>query len=377
MSTVKANAIIDASGGNTATINSMTPTADSLQGFRNRIINGDMRIGQRNAGASVTINNTASYTLDRWYERCVGGAGSAVITVQRSSTAPTGFTNSKLLTVTTSKSPAVSEQFWGYQAIEGFNLADFGLGSASASTFKLSFWVRSSVTGTYSVAFQNSAQSRSYVATYTVNVANTFEYKTVTVTGDTTGTWLTDNGVGMYVFFDTGSGSNFNTTAGAWTAGTYYRTSGSVSLISNSGATFYITGVQLEVGSVATPFERRDYGRELILCQRYYYKTATISAGVISVGVFASTTTNFSAFGSFPVRLRTDPSALETSGSASDYQYNGTNTTICNAVPTFSTRTSKDMYQVNASVSSGLTAGQGSSFVTPTGNGYLAWSAEL
>jgi hypothetical protein len=239
-------------------------------GFKNRIINGGMVIDQRNAGASVTLNNTASYTLDRWYDRCVGGAGSAVMTVQRSTTAPTGFTNSKLTTVTTSKSPAVSEQFWFYQAVEGLNMSDFGMGTASAVTFTLSFWVRASVTGTYSVAFQNSAQNRSYVVTYTVNAANTFEYKTVTITGDTTGTWLTDNGVGMYVFFDTGSGSNFNATAGAWTAGTYYRTSGSVSLIANSGATFYITGVQLERGSVATSFDFRDYGRELILCQRYY-----------------------------------------------------------------------------------------------------------
>jgi hypothetical protein len=228
------------------------------------------------------------------------------MTVQRSSTAPTGFINSKLLTVTTSKSPAASEQFWGYQAIEGFNLADFGLGTASAITFTLSFWVRSSVTGTYSVAFQNSAQSRSYVATYTVNAANTFEYKTVTVTGDTTGTWLTDNGVGIYVFFDTGSGSNFNTTAGAWTAGTYYRTSGSVSLVANSGATFYITGVQLDRGSVATSFDFRDYGRELILCQRYFQ---VVSSAL--VGCFANTTTYTGSYTN-PVVMRAAPTASVT-----------------------------------------------------------------
>jgi hypothetical protein len=244
-----------------------------LSGARNRIINGDMRIDQRNAGTAVTLDNTGAYTLDRWYERCVGGAGSAVMTVQRSTVAPAGFTNSKLLTVTTSKSATASEQFWGFQAIEGNNVADFGLGTLSATAFTLSFWVRASVTGTYSVAFQNSAENRSYVATYTVNAADTFEYKTVTVSGDTTGTWITNNGVGMYVFFDTGSGSNFNTTAGAWTAGKYYRASGSVSLIANSGATFYITGVQLEAGTVATPFERRSYGQELLLCQRYFLRS--------------------------------------------------------------------------------------------------------
>lgn len=256
----------------------------SSLGFRNRIINGDMRIDQRNNGASVTLNNTASYTLDRWYDRCIGGAGSAVITVQRSTVAPAGFTNSSLITVTTSKTPAASEQFWRYQAVEGFNAADLAFGSASASTVTLSFWVRSSVTGTYSVALQNSAQNRSYVATYIVNAANTWEQKTVTVAGDTSGTWLTDNGVGLYVFFDTGSGSNYNTTAGAWGAGTFYRTSGSVSLISNSGATFYITGVQLEAGTVATPFERRPYGTELALCQRYYEFVGNGASGTLNSG---------------------------------------------------------------------------------------------
>ena len=269
-------------------VNDNGVTFAGLYGFKNRIINGAMVIDQRNAGASVTINNTAVYTLDRWYDRCVGGAGSAVMTVQRSTTAPTGFTNSKLTTVTTSKSPAVSEQFWFYQAVEGLNMSDFGMGTASAVTFTLSFWVRASVTGTYSVAFQNSAQNRSYVATYTVNAANTFEYKTVAITGDTTGTWLTDNGVGMYVFFDTGSGSNFNATAGAWTAGTYYRTSGSVSLIANSGATFYITGVQLERGSTATSFDFRSYGTELALCQRYYeksYELGTAPGGATGTGM--------------------------------------------------------------------------------------------
>jgi hypothetical protein len=274
-------------------------------GFKNRIINPGMVIDQRNAGASVTLNNTASYTLDRWYDRCVGGAGTAVITVQRSTVAPLGFTNSSLITVTTAKTPAASEQFWRYQAVEGFNAADFAFGSASASTVTLSFWVRSSVTGTYSVALQNSAQSRSYVANYTVNAANTWEQKTITVAGDTSGTWLTDNGVGLYVFFDTGSGSNYNTTAGAWGAGTFYRTSGSVSLISNSGATFYITGVQLERGSNATSFEFRDYGRELILCQRYFQK---YPGSLASTGYSTATTYYITLL--FPVELRATPTII-------------------------------------------------------------------
>jgi hypothetical protein len=295
-------------------------TFAGLYGFKNRIINGGMVIDQRNSGASVTINNTAVYTLDRWYDRCVGGAGSAVMTVQRSTTAPTGFTNSKLTTVTTSKSPAVSEQFWFYQAVEGLNMSDFGMGTASAVTFTLSFWVRASVTGTYSVAFQNSAQNRSYVATYTVNAANTFEYKTLTITGDTTSTWLTDNGVGMYVFFDTGSGSNFNAAAGAWTAGTYYRTSGSVSLIANSGATFYITGVQLERGSVATSFDFRSYGTEFALCQRYYY---VMSGFYIEGYANAATIRAVTIPVNFPVTMRATPTrTVITTGSYTNVRGN-------------------------------------------------------
>jgi len=378
MSQIKVNAVTDASGGNTATINSMTPTADSLQGFRNRIINGDMRIDQRNAGASYTQTGAAGqYSLDRWN---VSGDITSKFSVQQNAgsvTPPTGFTNYLGATSLSAYSVPVSEAYIIRQQIEGFNVADLAWGTASAKTVTLSFWVRSSLTGTFGGVLKNSGNNRSYPFTYTISAANTWEQETVTIAGDTSGTWLTNNGIGLMVIFSLGSGSSVSGTAGAWAASSLFSATGAVSVVGTNAATWYVTGVQLEVGSVATPFERIDYGRELMLCQRYYYKTALITAGVISVGVFATTTTGFSAFGNFPVRLRTDPSALETSGSASDYQYNGTNTATCNAVPTFSTRTSKDMYQVNASVSSGLTAGQGSSFVTPTGNGYLAWSAEL
>jgi hypothetical protein len=373
MSTVRTNNILDASGGNTATINSMTPTADSLQGFRNRIINGDMGIDQRNAGASVTPTSN-TYTIDRWF---AGLSQSSKFSVQRSTTAPTGFINSALITSTSAYSITSTDRFAFSQFIEGFNCTDLGWGTASAKTMTLSFQVRSSLTGTFGGAFQNNASDRSYPFTYTISAANTWETKTVTVAGDTTGTWLTNNEIGIQVRFSLGTGSTYSNTAGAWVAGDYRSATGAVSLVGTSGATLYITGVQFEVGSVATPFERIDYGRELMLCQRYYYKTALLTAGVIAASAFATTTVGFSAFGSFPVRLRTNPSALETSGTATDYQWNGASTVTCNAVPTVSTRTSTDMWQANGAVSSGLTAGQGGSFVTPSGNGYLAWSAEL
>ena len=274
MSTVKTNAILDVSGGNTATINSMTPTADSLQGFRNRIINGDMRIDQRNAGASITVNNSnINRSVDRWWG--TGTASDGVYTMARStSTPPTGFTNFLRVTVTTADaSIGASNTYYMGSTIEGFNVSDLGFGSANAKTITISFLVRSSVTGTFSGSLLNGAENRSYPFTFAISAANTWETKSVTIAGDTTGTWATDNTAGMVLTFDLGNGSNWRATAGSWVGAGEYGATGAVTLISTLNATFDVTGVQLEVGSVATPFERRDYGTELSRCQRYYEKS--------------------------------------------------------------------------------------------------------
>ena len=238
--------------------------------FRNRIINGAMVIDQRNAGASVSVSTAEIYTLDRWAARLMSGSGH---TVQRSTTAPVGFANSLLVTVGTGASPAAGDRNVIPQKIEGFNVADLAFGTASASSITISFAVRSSVTGTFGGAIANSATNRSYPFTYTINAANTFETKTVTIPGDTTGTWLTDSGIGMYLWLDIGSGTTYQGAAGSWAAADYRAASGTTKLIITSGATFYITGVQLEAGTTATPFEQRLYGTELALCQRYYVKT--------------------------------------------------------------------------------------------------------
>jgi hypothetical protein len=252
----------------TLTVNSNNISAVNSLGFRNRIINGDMRIDQRNAGASVALTNVGVYTVDRWLgvEDTDG-----VITAQRSTVAPLGFSNSLLFTVTTADASLGSTQYsYIGQRIEGFNVADFAWGTANAAAVTLSFWVRSSLTGTFGGSVQNSATNRSYPFTFTISAANTFEYKTVTIPGDTSGTWTTDNSIGIALLFSLGAGSAFTGTAGAWAASNFVKPTGSVNLVSTLNATFYITGVQLEAGSVASPFERRDYGRELIMCQRYF-----------------------------------------------------------------------------------------------------------
>jgi hypothetical protein len=231
-------------------------------GFRNRIINGDMRIDQRNAGAAVTTTGESVYFVDRW----TGFRNNAGWSVQQVADAPSGFVNSLRVTTTTANAGSVALiQQW----FEGNNVSDLMLGTASAATFTVSFWVKSSVTGTFTVNLANGATNRSYVATYTVNSASTWEYKTITVSGDTTGTWATNNTAGLRVLFNIGTGGSA-TTAGSWQAGDLIRTSGSVGIEGTLNATWQITGVQLEAGSVATAFERRPFGTELLLCQRYY-----------------------------------------------------------------------------------------------------------
>lgn len=269
MSNLKVNTINDASGGSAAVLYGVASPPNSM-GFRNRIINGDMRIDQRNAGASVAVASTnfGYLTVDRWR---VNNQTDGALTLQRSSVAPAGFNNSLLATITTADASLGAAQFcFLQQTIEGFNVGDLAFGSASASAITVSFWVRSSVTGTMGGTVTNGAVNRSYPFTYAISSANTWEQKTVTLSGDTTGTWATDNSAGMNIFFSLGCGTDNSGTAGAWAGAQRLSATGATSVVGTNGATFYITGVQLEAGSVASPFERRDYGRELMMCQRYY-----------------------------------------------------------------------------------------------------------
>ena len=237
--------------------------------FKNRIINGAMVIDQRNAGASVTAT-TGIYTLDRWQAYATQASKFTIQQNAGSVTPPVGFTNYAGITSSSAYSVTASDIFMYYQWIEGFNVADLGWGTANAKTVTLSFWVRSSLTGTFGGSLLNSAQNRSYPFTYTISSANTWTNISVTIAGDTSGTWLTTNGQGIGVIFGLGVGSTGSGTAGSWSGSTYYSATGATSVVGTSGATFYITGVQLELGVTATSFDYRSYGQELALCQRYY-----------------------------------------------------------------------------------------------------------
>jgi hypothetical protein len=250
----------------------------ALSGARNRIINGDMRIDQRYAG-TATPNTINGYVVDRW---TVGQSVAGKIIAQQNAggvTPPPGFTNYLGITSQSAYAALASDFYVLGQNIEGFNTSDLGWGTAAAQPIAISFWVRSSLTGTFGAAIRNGLDNRSYPFTYTVNAANTWERKSVSIAGDTSGTWGVSNDKGIILNFSFGTGTTYSGTAGAWAAGYLISATGAVSVVGTTGATFYITGVQLEPGTVATPFERRQYGQELALCQRYYYVMPSANYG--------------------------------------------------------------------------------------------------
>ena len=293
---------------------------DGALSNRNMVINGGMTISQRNSSWSGLT--ASQYTLDR-FSTDIGGGGA--IDVAQSTTAADGFVNSMSLTVATADaSIAAGDAYRVSHQIEGLNVGHLNWGSSSAQTVTLSFWVRSSITGTYGLGISNSAETENYVAEYIINSANTWEKKTVTVEGRTSGTWLTTNGIGLGIRWDLGSGTNYNGTAGSWqtTGSKVYRTSSCVNWIANAGATFYLTGVQLEVGdlSTATPFEHRSYGDELARCQRYYEKLTYTGAYQFVCPSYNINTTDVEGFIPFNTEKRVSPTV--TSSGASTWRVN-------------------------------------------------------
>jgi hypothetical protein len=331
-----------------------------------------MRIDQRNAGASLTVNTTDAYfPVDRF--RAEGTTSDGVFTVQRDTSAPVGFVNSVKVTITTADaSIGTSQRYQVIQRIEGNNIADLGFGTANAKTTTLSFWVRSSLTGTFGGSYRNNTVTRSYPFSYTISAADTWEQKSVTIAGDTTGTWETGTDTGLILTWSLGSGTNFQGTAGAWNGNNNNTVTGETQLIANNAATWYITGVQLEVGSVATPFERRPYGTELALCQRYFIGfTNTVFGGTnnrIATGAGGSTTLVRFSF-PFPTAMRAAPS-ITMSGTPRAEAGSAISITSASAA-------GMTIYSagVDANAASGLTAG--TAYAMDTGSGGYSFSAEL
>jgi hypothetical protein len=315
------NIVLDASGN--ATFAGTAAMGSSF--LRNRIINGDMRIDQRNNGASVT----SGFPVDRFQ---VYSTQSGKWSAQRSTTAPAGFTNSVIVTSSSAYSPVASDYFSVATRIEGYNTDDLGWGTAGAKTITVSFWVRSSLTGTWTGALHNNAFNRVYPFSYSISTANTWEYKTVTIVGDTSGTWLTDNLVGIEIGFAFSVGSSGLATAGSWSStSNIFGATGQTNLLGTNGATFYLTGVQLEVGTVATPFERRQFGQELFLCQRYFQRFSAFCGSNFDsfLSYFGGTGTP-SATQIFPVQMRATPTGSFSISTVEYYSYAGvwTSTTL-------------------------------------------------
>ena len=287
-----------------------------VYGLKNRLINGSMSISQGAAGATITPAVTSAYATNYPVDRfqVIVGAASKLTTAQ-SSVAATGFNFSTLITSSSAYTVGAGEVFVIRQNIEGFNTADLGWGAAGAAPVTLSFWVRSSLTGTFGGSLQNSASNRSYPFTYSIAAANTWELKSVTIAGDTTGTWIgATNGIGLRVNFGLGVGSTYSGTAGAWAGSDYDSATGATSVVGTSGATFYLTGVQLERGSAATSFDYVDYGRSLMQCQRYFEKANIGNGTAYSIAALGGTTfsTTVVSHYQFKVTKRANPTVTVT-----------------------------------------------------------------
>jgi len=372
-----AQVLPEASGG--------TGTTTGYYGFKNRIINGAMVIDQRNAGAEVNPAVANAYYVDRWF---VSSSAASKFKIQQTPSATetgfatrvgAGFTNYLALTSLSAYTVGAAESFSVRQRIEGLNFSDLAWGTSSAATVTLSFWAYSSLTGTFGGVLKNSANDRSYPFSYSIPVASTWTQISITIAGDTSGTWLTTNGTGIQLIFSIGTGSTLSGTSGAWAASNLSSATGAVSVVGTNGATWYVTGVQLEKGSTATSFDYRPYGTELQLCQRYFYKHQNTNGGAsypIMLQVY-STTAAFGKICDLPVTMRTFPttSTTATSGTFTPSLANGTAASAFTGT-NIETSTTNALCTGAWTGSSGLVAGN-VTVVSMPNNAFFSASAEL
>jgi hypothetical protein len=303
-------------GTNGITFPDSSQQYNSYYGFKNRIINGAMVIDQRNSGASLTVTGSSSgYPVDRF--RIDSPVGQS-ITGQQVTASLSNFQNALTYTAGTA-STNTNDQSEIVQFIEGYNVADLQFGTANAQTLTLSFWAKSSLNGTFGLILENSANNRQYITSYLLPTANTWTYISKTIVGDTSGTWLYTNGRGIGIRWDMGAGATQSgAVTNAWgTSSIYGITAGGgvVKLTQNTGATFTITGVQLEKGSTATSFDYRPYGTELALCQRYLPAFTAISGTVGPLpGIATALTTNVNLIFNHPVPARVPGTGVTVSG---------------------------------------------------------------
>jgi hypothetical protein len=349
----------------------------TLGGMRNRIINGAMNIDQRRSGSSLSITDTTNghYTLDRWL---CGATSASKYSVQQNAgsvTPPTGFSRYLGITSSSAYSVVSSDIFSVQQRFEGFNVADLAWGTANAQPVTISFWVRSSITGLYGGSLRSGGFDRASPFSYTINSANTWEYKTITITGCTDGSWDTSTNNGGGLLFSIAAGATYQASTGIWNTGSGLAPTGQTNLLGTNGATWYITGVQLEKGSAASPFEYRQHGQELALCQRYFISYGqTTGYERFGVGVCnGTTTTSISTF--LPVQMRAQPT-LTFSSAGHFGVYDGGNVYAVTAIST--DQQSEKVYTAGYTVASGLTQYRPAILVANnTASAKLSLSAEL